>query len=157
LRNRVGDLREQLDHSRAEATRLIDQYSAERQRLIDHHKAEVDRLIATSKAAAHVPAAPPPPPAPAIGTAADGGVLQSARRWLFGDEADTKPPSQVNQRSVLAQKATPPYQARPTAPPTPAQAPAPAPAQAPAAAKASVVKPVGPPTAPKILNRRPVS
>ncbi len=133
LRNRVGDLRAQLDASRAEVSRLIEHHAAERQRLFEHHKAESERLLASATA---VRQATSP-----VTTVLDSS-LQSAKRWLFGDEPQAKPATQVNQKAALAQQ-------RPTAQP---QKPSAAPAQA----KPTVVKPVGPPTAPKILNRRPV-
>ncbi len=134
LRNRVGDMRVQLDASRAEVSRLIEHHAAERQRLFEHHKAESERLLA-SAAAVRQASSP-------VATVLDSS-LQSAKRWLFGDEPqNSKPPSQVNQKATQAQQ-------RPTAQPQ-------KPSSAPGQAKPSVVKPVGPPTAPKILNRRPV-
>ena len=139
LRNRVGDLRTQLDASRAEVSRLIEHHAHERQRIHEHHKAESERLMATAAAVARQQPASP------VAAALDSG-LQSAKRWLFGDEAQqpARPPSAVNQKLA-------PGQQRPAAQP---QKP---PGTSPATAKPSVVKPVGPPTAPKILNRRPVS
>ncbi len=135
LRNRVGDLRAQLEASRAEVSRLIDHHATERLRLHEHHKAESERLLATAAAAR--------PPASPVAAALDSS-LQSAKRWLFGDEPQqpARPPSAVNQKPA-------PGQQRPAAAPQ-------KPPGAPVAAKPSVVKPVGPPTAPKILNRRPV-
>ena len=136
LRNRVGDLRAQLEASRAEVSRLIEHHGAERQRLHEHHKAECERLVATVSAARQQLASP-------VAAALDSS-LQSAKRWLFGDEPQQAPrqPSAISQRLGSAQQ-------RSTAA-AQKQAPPPAPA------KPSVVKPLGPPTAPKILNRRPV-
>ena len=141
LRNRVGDLRAQLEASRAEVSRLIEHHGAERQRLLEHHKAESERLLATAAAVHRQPA---PPPASPVVAALDSG-LQSAKRWLFGDEPQqpARPASAVNQKPAPGQQ-------------RPAAAPQKPPGSTPAAAKPSVVKPVGPPTAPKILNRRPV-
>ena len=138
LRNRVGDLRTQLEASRAEVSRLIEHHATERLRLHEHHKAESERLMATAAAVARQQPSSP------VAAALDSG-LQSAKRWLFGDEPQqpVRPPSAVNQKVA-------PSQQRPAAPPQKPPGP-------PAAAKPSVVKPVGPPTAPKILNRRPVS
>ena len=136
LRNRVGDLRTQLDASRAEVSRLIEHHAAERQRLHEHHKAESERLMATAAAVARQQPASP------VAAVLDSG-LQSAKRWLFGDEPQAaRPPSSVNQKPAVPQQ-------RPVAAPQ-------KPPGVPAAAKPTVVKPVGPPTAPKILNRRPV-
>ena len=137
LRNRVGDLRTQLEASRAEVSRLIEHHASERQRLLEHHRAESERLLATAAAVRQQPASP-------VAAALDSS-LQSAKRWLFGDEAQQpapRPASQVNQKPAAPQ-------------PRPAGLPQ-KPPQAAAPPKPSVVKPVGPPTAPKILNRRPV-
>ena len=142
LRNRVGDLKTQLDAARAEVSRLIEHHGAERQRLLEHHKAESERLLAAAAATRQAAAASP------VVAALDSG-LQSAKRWLFGDEAQPQP-QPARPSTTVNQRPAPGGQQRPAAQP---QKPT---AGAPAAAKPSVVKPVGPPTAPKILNRRPV-
>ncbi|MEI6557586.1 MAG: hypothetical protein WCO00_04205 [Rhodospirillaceae bacterium] len=137
LRNRVGDLRAQLDASRAEVSRLIEHHAAERQRLLDHHKADSERLLATAAAARQAAAASP------VAAVLDSS-LQSAKRWLFGDEAQQ--PARSAPAVNLKAAATP---QKPAAAQT-------KPSSVPAPAKPSLAKPVGPPTAPKILNRRPV-
>jgi hypothetical protein len=125
LRNRVGDLRSQLDLARAEVSRLIEQHAIERQRLLDHQKGEIERLL---QATAAVKGSP------------NVGVLGAVRRWLFGDGVAAGPASPVNHKATPKPASSVP---RPTgaAPPV----------------KPTVARPVGPPTAPKVLNRRPVS
>ena len=117
LRNRVGDLRSQLEVARAEVLRLIEQHSAERQRLLDYHRGESERLLQVAVVGKGSPA---------------GGVMAAVRRWLFGHSPAVKPSTLSHQKPVPA---------KPVA----------------AAARPTVAKPVGPPTAPKVLNRRSVS
>ena len=154
LRNRVSDLRGSLEQSRAELARLVEQHAAERQALL----AAANRPVPTAvpvvtpppPLAVKLEPSNPPPPSATASTAAPVGVLQSARRWLFGDEEATPPtPSPVNQKSVTSQNKPSAYQPRAAVP----QAPGPGPASA----RPSVIKPLGPPTAPKVLNRRPVN
>lgn len=144
LRNRLGDLREQLERSRVEVNRLIEHHATERHILLENHKAECERLMAVAAR----PPAPTPTQALPAPTPALGGALQSAKRWLFGDEPVAKNPTPVNTRSVTAQQKPSGYQPRAAAVQSPGPGPGPA--------KPSVVKPVVPPTAPKVLNRRPV-
>ena len=126
LRNRVGDLREQVDVARAEVSRLIGHHAAERQALLDHHKEECERLLRAAGVGR-------------VGVSArsgsdPGGVSGRIRRWLFGESGESqKGPANPRPQSV---------------PPRPGAG---------APAKPTVAKPVGPPTAPKIVNRRPVS
>ncbi len=126
LRNRVGDLREQVDVARAEVSRLIGHHAVERQALLDHHKEECERLLrAAGVGGAGV----------SVRSGNDsGGVPGQIRRWLFGESGE----SQKGQANPRPQ----------TVPPRPGAG---------APAKPTVAKPVGPPTAPKIVNRRPVS
>ncbi len=144
LRNRVGDLRSQLELARTEVSRLIEQHAAERQRLLEHHRGESERLLqatATGKFAVPAPSAPGPHGgAPAQTGVGEDGVLRKAWRWLFGDGVEAKPKDQGSQKPPVKSAPVSPRPAVGTPPPRP-----------------TVAKPVGPPTAPKVLNRRPIS
>jgi hypothetical protein len=81
LRNRINDLRTDLERSRKDMALLMQQQTAERQLVLSHHRQEIERLMALVGARATNGST-----STAADPATESGLMPKARRWLFGSD-----------------------------------------------------------------------
>lgn len=89
LRNRVSDLRGELERSRKDMSLVMQQQAVERQHLLAHHRQEIERLMVLLGR----------PPADAdVSTEAptgDAETIPKLRRWLFGGNSPKPDPKDL--------------------------------------------------------------
>jgi len=90
LRNRVADLRTELERSRKDMTLVMQQQAIERQQLLAHHRQELERLMVMLGRTADEAAA-----ASETVQNSEPGMMPKARRWLFGGDAPKPDPKDL--------------------------------------------------------------